>query len=193
MAGFCNTCCGSWRLELDRQQVLARLFTRLYGDPIVRNDLRGELVEEIVAMALQPEWEPCGTDWGSCDLRHSKSGLRIQVKQSAAEQSWGAGIAGRSSPRFSIAAKSGRYEGASWIPGEGRNADIFVFAWHARTGVDCDHADPSQWQFSVVAEIELPAQKSLGLVRVEQLGRPVGFSNLAEAVEAVRTGLTSVR
>jgi len=73
--------------------MLTPLFQRLYGGPVIRNDLRGELVEEIIGGALAPE--------------SSTSGLPIQAKQSAAMQAWAASNKGRSSPRFSIAPKSG--------------------------------------------------------------------------------------
>lgn len=174
-----------------RHEVLARLFERLYGSPVVRNDLRGELVEEIVGIALAPEWKLSGSDWGACDLQHVATGHKIQVKQSAANQSWKIGSAGRSRPRFSIATKQGRYEGADWIPGEGRNADVFIFAWHCKTGEDCDHANPEQWKFYVVAESKLPAQKSLGLAQIEKLAAPLSFSSLGEAVDATLNRLTA--
>ena len=172
----------------NRDEILGRLFSRLYGSPVVRNDLRGELVEEIVGIALAPEWELCGGDWGACDLRHDRSGQKIQVKQSAAKQSWVSGSRGYNLPRFSIATKTGRYEGADWIPGEGRNADIFIFAWHGAAGADCDHADPAQWKFLVVAEAQLPAQKSIGLKQLERLTTAVEFSGLRDAVLASMPG-----
>lgn len=65
---------------------MQRLAQRLYGTPIIRNSARGELVEEIVAMALEPDWLLCSGDWGGCDLVYPASGLRMQVKQSAARQ-----------------------------------------------------------------------------------------------------------
>ena len=175
---------------LDRRRVLSNLFDRLYGGTVIRNDLRGELVEEIVGMALAPEWKLCGSDWSSCDLQHAESGLRIQVKQSAARQSWAPGNRGHVQPRFSVAAKTGRYEGANWIAGEGRNAEIFVFAWHGVTGPECDHANPEQWTFYVVAEAELPAQKSVGLVQIERIADPATFHNLRDAVGGLANKLT---
>ena len=172
-------------MKSGRRRVLSNLFDRLYGGPIIRNDLRGELVEEIVGMALAPEWKLCGSDWGACDLQHEKSGLKIQVKQSAARQSWASGNTGYCLPRYSIAAKIGRYEGADWISDAGRNADIFIFAWHDATGAGCDHADPQQWKFYVIAEKALPAQKSLGLNQIGRLARTVEFASLKTAVQAV--------
>lgn len=63
---------------------LTRLDHRLFGPPILRNSIRGELVEETVAIALEPEWALCADDWGACDLAQVDGPLRIQVKQSAA-------------------------------------------------------------------------------------------------------------
>ena len=34
-------------------------------------------------------------------------------------------------PTFSIASKTGRYDGATWINEPGRNAEIFIFGWRA--------------------------------------------------------------
>ena len=169
----------------DRRRVLSSLIDRLYGERIIRNDLRGELVEEIVGLALAPEWHPCGSDWGACDLRHEESGLKIQVKQSAARQTWSPGPRGPGPARYAIAEKTGRYEGVDWFAEIGRNADIFIFAWHGLTGPECDHADPAQWQFFVVAEVDLPAQKSLGLPHIERLATESDFSGLREAVRSV--------
>lgn len=134
-------------------------------------------------MALEPDWTLCGGDWASHDLQHHRSGLKIQVKQAAARQSWDAGKSGRSAPRFAIATKTGRYDGADWIAGRSRNADIFIFAWHGETGADCDHANPEQWTFHIIAEPKLPTQKSIGLLQIARLAKGTGFSALSVAVE----------
>lgn len=169
-----------------RDEILRRLFARLYGSPIVRNDARGELVEEIVAMALEPDWNSCGSDWGACDLIRPADGLRIQVKQSAGRQSWTKIDVAKSKPCFSIAPKTGRWEdGDRWIAEPGRNADIFIFGWHPRTNATADHRDPEQWQFYVVAERELPSQKSISLSRIEKLTQAVSFGSLAAKVRDV--------
>jgi hypothetical protein len=133
--------------------LIARLTRRLFGSPILLNSLRGEVVEEMVAMALEPEWEHCAGDWAAFDFRERRSGLRIQVKQSAARQSWHKQQCPPARPRFSIAEKTGRWdEGDRWVAEPGRNADLFVFAWHKLTGETADHRDPLQWEFYVVAE-----------------------------------------
>ena len=95
--------------------LINRLTDRLFGAPLLRNSIRGELVEEMVAVALEPEWALCAGDWGACDLMQVGGPLRIQVKQSAARQSWHADDSPLPRPRFSIALKTGRYEGAVLI------------------------------------------------------------------------------
>lgn len=161
--------------------LLDRLARRLFGAPLVNNVWRGELVEEMVAMALEPEWEHCGGDYAGCDLLHPETGHRMQVKQAAARQSWGMSLSG---PRFSIAHKTGEWvDGARWVPGRSRNADIFLFAWHDRTDEEADHRDRDQWQFYVVREVDLPDQKSLGLPTIQSLAQPCDWQSLRKTVE----------
>lgn len=171
---------------MDLSPVVERLAKRQFGKPIIRNDLRGEVVEEIVAMALEPEWQGCGGDWASCDLVRPSDGARIQVKQSAARQTWHKADARPPRPCYSIKEKTGRWEeGDKWVEEAGRNADIFIFAWHPITDERADHRDPNQWQFFVVPEQQLPAQSSLSLSRVRTLAAPVDFDGLAEKVSSI--------
>lgn len=172
---------------MDAEAIVARLTRRLFGSPILQNNMRGEVVEEIVASALEPEWRHCSGDWGPCDLQHSESGLRIQVKQSAGRQSWDAREVSRTNARFSIAEKTGRYEDdGTWIAERGRNAEIFVFAWHPLTDGSADHRDPRQWLFHVVLERDLPPQKSISLPAIRALAPAVDFAGLAAAVRAAK-------
>jgi hypothetical protein len=140
------------------------------------------LVEEIVGAALEPDWRLCGGDWAAYDLEHIATGLKLQVKQSAAKQTWHALGFKNTSPRFSIAKKTGRYEGAVWIAGESRNADIFVFAWHPIVDDTCDHACPEQWEFYVVDESRLSEQNSISLTQIARLSSIQKFSELKQAV-----------
>lgn len=170
--------------------VVDRLAHRFFGKPIIRNDLRGEIVEEIVAMALEPEWEGCGGDWASCDLVRPADGKRIQVKQSAAKQTWHKADARPARPCFSIKEKTGRWEdGDRWVAERGRNAEIFIFAWHPVTDATADHREPNQWEFFVVPERPLPSQTTISLSRVRQLTEPVTFEALAEKVRSVAAAL----
>jgi hypothetical protein len=166
--------------------ILQRLTKRLYGSPLVRNDVRGELVEEIIAVALEPEWQLCSGDWGACDLIHASKNIRIQVKQSAAKQSWHKAGARAPKPCFSIKEKTGRWEeGDRWVEERSRNAEIFIFAWHPVADATADHRQPSQWEFFVVPERSLPSQSTISLSRVRQFSEPVGFDALAAKVGIV--------
>lgn len=160
-------------------ELIERLAKRLFGSPILTNVVRGEVLEEICAMALEPEWSHVGGDYGSCDLIHEKSKLRIQVKQSAARQSWGVSI---SQPRFSIAHKTGEWVGPQWIEGRSRNAEMFIFGWHPCVDGTADHRDVSQWEFYVVAETQLPEQKSISLAGVKTIANSCSFEELPETV-----------
>ena len=141
-------------------------------------------------MALEPEWALCAGDWGACDLMQVGGPLRIQVKQSAARQSWHSADSPPPRPRFSIAHKTGRYEGGSvWIPEPGRNAEIFIFGWHPVADASADHRDPDQWQFFVAFEAALPSQKSISLIGLSVLTSPVSFADLGKKVAEVAAGL----
>lgn len=163
--------------------LITRLARRLFDRPLVQNSFRGEMVEEMVAMALGPEWQQCGSDWGSCDLVRASDGVRIQVKQTAVRQSWHIPGRPKARPRFSIARKTGRWEGPEWIDEPGRNADIFIFGLHLIDDVSADHRDPRQWLFFVVAERCLPDQDSIALSTLQSLADPVGIDELARSVE----------
>lgn len=162
--------------------LIARITSRLFGQPILTNVVRGEVVEEMCVMALEPEWVHAGGDYGAWDLENPKTGLRIQVKQSAARQSWGISI---SAPTFSIAQKTGRYEGAVWIAEASRNADIFVFGWHPLMDETADHRAVEQWQFFVVPESQLPPQKSIRLTVLKRLVEPCSWSDLRATVQSL--------
>lgn len=134
-----------------------------------------------MATALEPEWQLTG-DWGECDLKHP-SGLRIQVKQSAARQSWHSLGDRPSLGHFSTAYKTGRFEDdGSWTAERSRNADIFIFAWHPITDNTTDHRDPLQWRFFVIAEKALPDQGSLSLTGLKLLTSELGYEELRDAV-----------
>ena len=75
-----------------------------------------------------------------------------------------------------------------WIDSPGRQADIYVFAWHRRDDDDADHTDPGQWLFFAVAERDLPkSQKSIGLAGLRKLAPPRGVADLRTAVETACT------
>ena len=160
----------------------SKVANRIFGQPLVMNVFRGSVVEEMVGAALSEEWTMCSSDYAPHDLQHRSRGWRIQVKQSAARQSWGT-ITAR--PTFSIAFKQGRYEdGTTYIEERSRNADVFIFGWHPITDETANHLDVNQWQFFVVAEKYLPQTASISLRTLERLSRPINWKELPETVSA---------
>lgn len=123
---------------------------------------------------------------GGWDFEH-KDGCRLEVKQSAAKQTW---ITSKSySPRFDIAKRTGYWDKSLWLKSaeEIRFANIYVFTWHDINGDDCNHFDASQWQFFVIAEKMLPdTSKSIGLKPLSNLVNACNFAELANNVEELR-------
>lgn len=143
------------------------------------------MAEAIVASALEPEWQWCSEDYASWDFERN-DGARLEVKQSAARQSWAAPDAKPSACYFDIAARTGRWEnGADWIREPGRCADLYVFAHHPVSDVTADHRDPRQWLFYVVSTARLPERKRIGISAVLTLSGPCAYQQLGSAVAAV--------
>lgn len=168
--------------------VIAKASSAAFGTPLVSNILRGHIAEAVVALALEPEWTWCGADFAGWDFERT-DGLRLEVKQSAAQQTW---ISSRpSNPSFDIAARTGYWEkGTIWIARPGRQAHLYIFAYHGVYGNNADHRDPSQWEFYVVAARSLPDQKRIGLKRVQTLTSAVGIEDLARVVAVTTRTVT---
>ena len=173
-------------MTTDRLGIVALATHAAFGRPLVNNVLRAILAEAIVHAALGDGggWEWCSADWAECDFRHS-DGTRLEVKQSAALQSWHQEGAKPSRPSFDIAERTGFYRGSEWTAAPGRNADIYVFAHHPVTDATADHRDPEQWRFYAVAASALTQQKTISLT---------GIARLADAVdvEGLRTTVTRI-
>lgn len=157
--------------------------SRPYKERVMNNVHRSEYVEAIVALALKASGWTRMTPWDSWDLEH-ESGVRLEVKQSAAAQAWKS--AERQSPaRFDIAPRTGYWgEEGDWVPKPGRHADLYVFAWHGADGDTTDQRDAGSWEFYVVAECDLPEQKSIGLTVLQELTSPCSIDALAATVDA---------
>lgn len=178
-----------------------------FDKPVMNNVCRGDYVECMVVLSLGRGWALTwqrGWEWAPWDCEHD-NGARLEIKQSAARQSWDADqIASRRSPAFDIAPRTGRFsrDGSEWIDAPGRPADVYVFAWHGERerGV-ADHRDPQQWQFYVSPERELPdGQKRIGLRRLREIVSPCRLSGLRAAIlracpasEALKATLEHVR
>ena len=164
---------------------------RFYGRKLIGNTWRGTYAECLVYSALRRSaqetgWRPSG-EWDPWDLENGE-GIHLQVKQSAAWQSW-------ENPKG-----PGKPHAMSFNihPGEkGRQTHIYVFAWHPESDPDiADHRDTGQWRFCVMPEDELPepeiGQKTqrISLNRLKELADSVGaktvhYSQLAATVNRV--------
>lgn len=136
-----------------------RVAEAAFGRPLVTNVLRGQVVEAVVAFALEPHWTWCAHDYAGWDFERS-DGVRLEVKQSAARQSWA--TSDTPSPcSFDIAERKGRWEGSVWVAQPGRAAQVYIFAHHPIADATADHRDPMQWEFYAVPATKLPATQRL--------------------------------
>ncbi|MDP4576123.1 hypothetical protein Q9K02_13350 [Qipengyuania sp. G39] len=163
----------------------SRLMSALFDKPLVTNTFRGTLVEAILAQVLEPEWRWCSADLASHDFENG-AGVRLEVKQSAALQSWHEPSLRPNRGRFDIEARTGRYEGLHWIDEPGRAAQIYVFGWHGVADPQrADHREPAQWQFHAVRAADLSDQKTIALSRVGAMAEPCAIGEIAERVRAL--------
>jgi hypothetical protein len=166
------------------EEIRAKVSARAFGNPVIQNDFRGIVAETIVESALGPTWRCCSGDWLGWDFEHL-DGTRLEVKQSAARQTWTA-PKHASPPTFDIRTRSGYYVGSEWHAGVGRHAHIYVFAYHPIADISADHLDPGQWLFHVVLAERLPPNKRIGLARVTLLAPAAHWKALFAAFEKVR-------
>ena len=180
--------------------IVERLVERVYAQPLIENVYRGDYMEHMVALALGEEWK-LTPPWVSWDLEHQTSRVRVEVKQSAARQTWtepSVAKERRRWPRFDITPHPGYYLNgtADWVETPlQRHADIFVFAWHPERDVaTADHRCPEQWRFYVVVERRLPRkQKSIGLTPLNRLTDPCAYEDLANGIAATAANLTTLQ
>ena len=163
------------------EEIITRLMSRHFSSRIIQNDFRGIVLEEIVAAALEPDWTLCSEAWSGWDFVN-QAGLRLQVKNSAARQSW---EGAPSSGSFKIGAAKGYYRGGTdWVAKPGRHAEVYILSWHPRTDEATDHRNPDQWIFYVINVRDLPEQTTIALSRLERQWPAVGYSELRKAVDA---------
>lgn len=179
------------RQDVRRKRILDMLIDR-YDRPIMNNVQRAAYVECMIATALGPDWRLTSEDdwdWAAWDCEHTASEARLEIKQSSARQSWDSeSDRPRRNPRFDIRSRTGYWpkDGGPWVTDQGRQADVYVFAWHGEADEHADHRDAAQWRFFVVTERSLPArQKSVGLNSLERIADPCSIEELARAVEKV--------
>ena len=166
-------------------ELKARLTSALFGAPLVNNAFRGILVEAMLSQVLEPTWLWCSADWASHDFENA-DGIKLEVKQSTALQSWHEPGLRPNSGNFDIRARTGRYEGARWIQEAGRAAHIYVFGWHGITKEKiADHRRADQWQFYVLGSADLPAQKSIALSRLATLTEPIEIAQVVDRIASI--------
>ena len=180
------------------KEILDELVIELYGQPIMSNLTRPIYVERLLARLLKGDWRFVGGDWSGWDLENTSTLARIELKQSAARQTWTDGptrIGKPTKPIFDIEERTGHFgdNGSTWIKTPGRPADLYVFAWHP--GFDpkdaVDHRDPEQWEFYLLPETRLPkGQKTLAPNSLMNL-KPVKATqaDIAQKVEALLADL----
>lgn len=160
---------------------------RAFGSRLVTNSSRGLIAEAIVATVLCPEWRWCSEDYHRCDFTHP-SGAQLEVKQSAASQSWKSKAP--TIARWDVGARKGYWESETYVARPGRNAEIYVLAWHPIADREqADHRDPAQWQFFVVQADALPPVRTLSMAGVAALATPVRVGQLASTVSNTLSNL----
>lgn len=164
---------------------------RPYNEPVMSNIRRADYIEAVVATALRPAgWSRTGP-WASWDFRHVESGCRLELKQSAARQSWG-----RAGPaRFDIAPRTGYWDEVSekWYDDPGRHAHVYVFAWHPDPKRSADQRDPASWFFYVTPERKLPRQKTIGLSVIDGMAEPCRIDGLPDELRSASCGRCPTR
>ena len=167
-------------------QIFSSLIRDLFDARIMGNLYRPHYIERMVAIGLGEGFKLVSADWAGWDIEGPK-GLRIEVKQSAARQTWTnrPSLAGKPTTRsFDIASRKGYYSdgGSEWVPKPGRHAHIYILAWHPIADeTEADHRDPAQWLFFIVPAKQLPQdQKTISRTVVEKRWSAVRFEQLRE-------------
>lgn len=168
---------------LSTKDVRAAASSAAFGRKLITNSLRGLVAEVLIAAVLEPEWTWCAADWAGWDFECS-GGLKLEVKQSAARQTWTPIGSVPSKCRFDIAPRTGAHVGRNLHPRIGRQADVYIFAHHFEAGDHADHCDPRQWMFYVVQERLLgPHTKSIGLTAVKRLANGCRIDDLKASMD----------
>jgi hypothetical protein len=167
-------------------EIVAMASAAAFGRRLIQNNLRSVIVEAMVAKALGSAWRWSSADWAPYDFEGPK-GIRLEVKQSAVQQTWSTPTSKPSKPLYDIAARKGFFlqgpDGTLWTARVGRNADVYIFAHNEVVGEMADHRDPAQWRFYVVSADDLPTTKTIGIAAIR--AAPVSFVQLEQEVRRV--------
>ncbi len=86
---------------------------------------------------------------------------------------------------FDIKERTGRWEGATFMPEPGRAAHIYIFAFHPGLDDEADHRDAGQWEFYPVRAADLPPTQTIGLNAVRELAPASTFVDLKGDVASI--------
>lgn len=180
-------------------EIALRLASRIFDQPLIENQYRSAFIEAMIEPYLAPHgWSYTGNGWGGFDFEHT-DGRRLEIKQSAAHQTWSEPRNLRTSGAFDIAARTGYYykNESKFAPTPGRCAQTYVFAWNPLYGRDPqsgelipDHRNPEQWEFYVVPVSQLPSgRKTIALSKIKAISKPVKLVKLSAAIETACAAL----
>jgi hypothetical protein len=166
--------------------VVRRIVENLFEPRVMQNNIRSIYVEYMVAELLGESWRLTSGDWSGWDLE-GPGGIRLEVKQSAACQTWAAPSGRRSKASFDIKPRNGYWEGGSrWVSQRGRHANVYLFCWHSvEDAATCDQRDPEQWKFYVVASTALPPQASISVGPLSKLAKAITATELRTHLHAL--------
>jgi hypothetical protein len=161
-----------------------RLATKLFDCRLIQNQYRSAYIEAMIEPYLAPDgWRYVGDGWSGWDFERGVNVEdRLEVKQSAAQQTWSEARNVATRGAFDIAARTGYYSegGTKYANIPGRCAGIYVLAWNPVFGADTDHRDPNQWEFYVVSASMLPeGQRTISLSKIKKLVAAVKIGDLA--------------
>ena len=101
------------------QHIFDQIIGDLFDQPVIGNLYRPHYVERMIALALGEGFELVSADWAGWDIE-SRDGARIEVKHSAAWQTW-SDVSDEPKPSrgvYDISARTGH-----WTDGGARIAD----------------------------------------------------------------------
>jgi len=69
------------------QKIIRQIMSEFYDQPIMSNLARPHYIERLIALGLGGDWKLVSANWSGWDIENA-TGVRIEVKQSAARQVW---------------------------------------------------------------------------------------------------------
>jgi hypothetical protein len=186
---------------LTAKDVEARFFREAFGRPLLDNTLRGLWCEFMLCEALGHGCRPVGLAWHPWDLQIGPNEadfperIRIQVKNSAALQTWNEARGTTSAPLFNLAWRRCPQDFRATHPetpceAEGFLCDLFILCHHPVTDwAVADHREPGQWRFYLLPVLGpfcavSDAEKSALRASLAASGRPASTQRRPGTLEA---------